>query len=162
MLVPMAVRMVISVWITSFQISRFSIVGIYCFVIYYLFVRLFRVVWYKERSNYHSSPKLGEVAFRPEECVKMLALWRCENETFIDTRPPPAGNLRSPSHRALCSPRCGTDGYLIHPPTDLATPSNLEGELWLLLNLIDLRVEKNSNWVHKLAPRFKVQGLKFK
>ena len=37
----------------------------------------------------------------------------CENEDLIDTRPPPTG-----------------------------TSSNLEGELWLLLNLINLRVEK--------------------
>ena len=36
-----------------------------------------------------------------------------KNENFTDTRPPPTG-----------------------------TPSNLEGEFWLLLNLIDLRVEK--------------------
>ena len=46
----------------------------------------------------------------------------CENKDFIDTRPPPTG-----------------------------TPSNLEGELWLLLNLMHLRVESEqkqgtSNW----------------
>ena len=44
---------------------------------------------------------------------------------FIDTRPPPAG-----------------------------TPSNLEGELWLLLNLIDLRVEKElkTNRIQQIEP----------
>ena len=47
----------------------------------------------------------------------------CENEDLIDTRPPPTG-----------------------------TPSNLEGEFRLLLNLIDLRVELGQkagiiNWI---------------
>ena len=53
----------------------------------------------------------------------------------------------------MCSPRYGTDGYLIHPPTDLATPSNLEGEFWLLLNLIDLCIKVGtSNWTPYLEP----------
>jgi len=87
----------------------------------------------------------------------------CKSENFTDTRPPPTGSLRPPSHRALCSPRCGTDGYLIHPPTDLATPSNLEGELWLLLNLIDLHVkleQKTGNIkLDNLGLRFKVHAV---